>query len=120
VLTGWESQCETRFQAREAFRKAAREFVRRPPPGPTDSGQGASGCVAVPPFTYVATDWAGNSVDVLLSTYAKWLVEQDKGRPPEISKRRISKVLSRETWARIRRSQPPEADDSRILMRDRE
>ena len=40
-------------------------------------------------------DWAGNSVDVLLSTYAKCLVGQD-----EISKRRISEVLSREAWAR--------------------
>jgi hypothetical protein len=76
--------------------------------------------VAVPPFTYVATDWPGNSVDVLLSTYAKWLVGQDEGRPPEISKRRIGKVLSRETWARIRHSQPPGADDSRTLMPDRE
>ena len=52
-------------------------------------------------------DWAGNSVEVLLRTYAKCLVGQD-----EISKRRISEMLRRETWARIRHDQPPRADDS--------
>jgi hypothetical protein len=36
------------------------------------------------------------------------LVGQD-----EISKRRISEVLSRETWARIRHNQPPGAGESR-------
>jgi integrase len=59
------------------------------------------------PATQVA-DWAGNSVEVLLSTYAKCLVGQD-----EISKRRISEVLRRETWARIRHDQPLRADDGR-------
>lgn len=40
--------------------------------------------------------WAGNSVEVLLRTYAKCLVGQD-----EISKRRISDVLRQETWTRL-------------------
>jgi hypothetical protein len=53
-------------------------------------------------------DWAGNSVDVLLGTYAKYLVGQG-----EIAKRRISEGLTRETWARIRHGQPPKADDGR-------
>jgi integrase len=53
-------------------------------------------------------DSAGNNVEVLLRTYAKCLVGQD-----EISKCRISEVLRRETWARIRHDQPPRADDSR-------
>jgi hypothetical protein len=35
-------------------------------------------------------------------------MSQDK-----ISKRRISEVLRRETWARIRHDHPPQADDAR-------
>ncbi|MGH3320182.1 MAG: hypothetical protein ACRDN9_08380 [Streptosporangiaceae bacterium] len=43
-------------------------------------------------------DWAGNSVEVLLRTYARCLVGQD-----EISMRRISEALSFESSARIDR-----------------
>lgn len=44
----------------------------------------------------------------LIGVASKCLVGQD-----EISKRRISEVLSRETWARIRHNQPPGAGESR-------
>ncbi|MCG5220240.1 site-specific integrase [Streptosporangium soli] len=53
-------------------------------------------------------DWAGNSVEVLLRTYAKCLVGQD-----EIAMRRISEVLRPGTRERIGNAQPDTADQDR-------
>ncbi|MEV7968287.1 tyrosine-type recombinase/integrase [Sphaerisporangium sp. NPDC088356] len=53
-------------------------------------------------------DWAGNSVEVLLRTYAKCLVGQD-----EISMRRISEVLRPGTRERIGKAQPDPPDHDR-------
>jgi hypothetical protein len=53
-------------------------------------------------------DWAGNSVEVLLRTYAKCLVGQD-----EISMRRIIEVLRPGTRERIGKAQPDAPDHDR-------